>query len=85
MFFWYLKLNDSSFPAAQFFTQGYSIPCRLDRNANGDGILYIRVDIPSALIQTGIRVENFIVELNLRRREGVGEWVLCCSYNPPKT
>ena len=44
------KLN-SSFPSAQFQMQGYTTPYRLDRNANGGGLLfYVTEDIPSKKI-----------------------------------
>ena len=43
---------DSSFPTAQFKIEGYTT-FRLDRNSNWGGILlYIREDIPSALLNT---------------------------------
>ena len=43
---------DSSFPTAQFKIKGYTT-YRLDRNSNWGGILlYIREDIPSALLNT---------------------------------
>ena len=43
---------DSSFPTAQFKIEGYTT-YRLDRNSNWGGILlYIREDIPSALLNT---------------------------------
>ena len=39
---------DDSFPKEQFFMEGYSDPLRLDRDANGGGLLvYVRSDIPS--------------------------------------
>ena len=38
---------DASFPNNQFTINGFTAPYRLDRNANGGGILlYIREDIP---------------------------------------
>ena len=37
---------DASFPIGQFLLNGYSTPFRLDRNADGGGILlYVREDI----------------------------------------
>ena len=37
---------DSSFPNAQFYMYGYTTPYRLDRNANGGGLLlYLRDDV----------------------------------------
>ena len=38
---------DRSFPSLQFAIEGYAMPYRIDRNANGGGvIIYIREDIP---------------------------------------
>ena len=48
---------DSSFPSAQFHLEGYATPYRLDRNANGGGILlYIREDVPSKLLNTDLPI-----------------------------
>ena len=72
---------DSSFPSAQFYLEGYATPYRLDRNANGGGILlYIREDIPSKLLNTDLSIEGFFVEIRLRKKK----WLLCSSYNPKK-
>ena len=74
---------DETFPAAQFYLQGFCDPYRFDRNRNGGGImLYIREDIPSRLIEKKLRnnSEYFFVEINLRKKK----WLLCCSYNPHK-
>ena len=72
---------DSSFPSAQFHLEGYATPYRLDRNANGGGILlYIREDIPSKLLNTDLSIEGFFVEIRLRKKK----WLLCSSYNPKK-
>ena len=73
---------DETFPAAQFYLQGFCDPYRFDRNRNGGGImLYIREDIPSRLIEKKLRnnSEYFFVEINLRKKK----W-LCCSYNSDK-
>ena len=72
---------DSSFPSAQFHLEGHATPYRLDRNANGGGILlYIREDIPSKLLNTDLSIEGFFVEIRLRKKK----WLLCSSYNPKK-
>ena len=74
---------DETFPAVQFFLQGFCDPHQFDRNCNGVGImLYIREDIPSRLIEKKLRnnSEYFFVEINLRKKK----WLLCCSYNPHK-
>ena len=61
---------DSSFPSAQFHLEGYTTPHRLDRNANGGGILlYIREDIPSKLLNTDLSIEGFFVEIRLRKKK----------------
>ena len=41
-------------------------------------LVFIREDIPSKLIESKIRIEGILVELNLKRKK----WSLCCSYNP---
>ena len=69
---------DSSFPNGQFQIHGYSESYRFDRNGNGDGILvFIREDIPTKLIDSQMKIEEFFIELYLRRKK----WLLCCSYN----
>ena len=72
---------DSSFPTAQFHIDGYTIH-RRDKDENGGGLLlYIREDVPSALLKTDSEIEAFYVELTIRTKK----WLLCCSYNPNKT
>ena len=72
---------DSSFPTAQFHIDGYTIH-RRDRGENGGGLLlYVREDVPSALLKTDSEIEAFYVELTIRKKK----WLLCCSYNPNKT
>ena len=72
---------DSSFPSVQFHLEGYSTPYRLDRNANGGGILlYVREDIPLNLLNTELSIEEFFVEIRLRKKT----WLLCSSYNLKK-
>ena len=77
------KLDDS-FPASQFFIQGFCTPFRLDRNKNGGGILlYIRSNITSTQLNRYIiknQIEAFLVEIRIRN----SIWLLCCSYNPSK-
>ena len=71
---------DSSFPTAQFQIEGYTT-YRLDRNANGGGILlYIREDIPSTLLNSDMSIESFSIEINIRKKK----WLLVCTYNPNK-
>ena len=72
---------DDSFPARQFYIEGYTPPYRLDRNCNGDGItIYVREDIPSKLIELNDSIECIILELNFGKKK----WLLCGSYNPHK-
>ena len=41
---------DESFPVGQFITEGFGVPYKVDRNANGGGImLFVREHIPSKL------------------------------------
>ena len=71
---------DSSFPTAQFQIEGYTA-YRLDRNANGGGILlYIRENMPSTLLNSDISIESFSIEITIRKKK----WLLVCSYNPNK-
>ena len=46
------KLGES-FPTQQFAIEGYSLPCRFDRNVNGGGvIIYVGEDIPCKELTT---------------------------------
>ena len=62
---------DATFPTGQFVMAGFATPFRLDRNANGGGLLvYVRSDIPSCQIKSfkfpdGIECISF--EINLRK------------------
>ena len=70
----------SSFPAAQFQIESYTT-YRLDRNANSGGILlYIWEDIPSTLLNSNMSIENFSIEINMRKKK----WLSVCTYNPNK-
>ena len=69
---------DSSFPTT-LFQIGYTT-YRLDRNANGGGILlYIREDIPSTLLNFDMSIESVYVEINIRKK-----WLLVGTYNSNK-
>ena len=74
---------DATFPTGQFAIEGFATPFRLDRNANGGGILvYVRSDIPSHQVKSykfseGIECISF--EINLRKKK----WVLFSVYRPP--
>ena len=71
---------DSLFPTAQFQIKSYTT-YRLDRNANGGGILlYIREDLPSTLLNSDMSIESFYIEINIIKKK----WLLACTYNPNK-
>ena len=58
--------TDSSFPNGQFLT-GYTT-YRLDRNANGGGILlYIREDMSSTLLNSDMSIDSFYIEANIEK------------------
>ena len=60
---------DSGYPYAQFQIEGYTT-YRLDRNANGGGILlYIREDITSTLLNSDMSIESFYIEINLTKKK----------------
>ena len=77
------KLDDS-FPKQQFFMEGFSPPFRLDRNANGGGVLiYVREDITCKELRDHspqMNIEGIFLELNLKR----SKWLLFGGYNPNK-
>ena len=65
---------DSTFPKSQFFLHGYSEPHRLDRTANGGGLLlYLRNDIPAKPLSlvTG-NIECIILEVTISKKK----WLL---------
>ena len=78
------KLDDS-FPTSYFKIFGYSKPLRLDRTANGGGILlYIREDIPFKRLNNIVnpqKFECFFTEVKL----GKVNWLLGSFYNPSKS
>ena len=73
------KINNS-FPTSQFEIQGYT-PFRLDRSANGGGLLlYIRNDIPAKrlpLLGFG-NIKCIILGVTVSNKK----WLLGGSYNP---
>ena len=75
---------DESFPIAQFIMEGYSPPFRLDRNANGGGVLiYVRDDIACRELKNHpniTTIEGIYLELNLKR----SKWLVFGGYNPSK-
>lgn len=62
---------------------GYCKPFRLDRNANGGGVMvYINKNIPSKhlrSIKISEDIEIVIVEINFKKRK----WILLTIYRPP--
>ena len=61
---------DLFFTSAQFHLDGYATSYRLDRNTKGGGIfLYIREDIPSAIVISDLSIEEFFVEEKLRKKK----------------
>ena len=74
---------DESFPKANFLTEGFSIPYRLDRDSKGGGImLYVSDDIPSNLLAFEDKpMESLFIELNLQNTK----ILMNCSCNPHLT
>ena len=70
-------------PESEFSIDGYRTPYRLDRNANGGGILlYIREDIPSNILSKHTfseDIEGIFIEVNLR----TCKWLIFGTYHPP--
>ena len=74
--------TDYSIPLVQLHLKCYANPYRLDKNANGCGILlYKKEDIPPTLLSSDLSTEAFFVEMILKRKI----WLLCTSYNPKKS
>ena len=67
----------------QFAMQGYSKPCRFDRNRNGGSVfIYVREDIPSRELKihnTPEDIESIFIEINLIKTK----WLFCGCYHPP--
>ena len=67
----------------QFAMQGYSKPCRFDRNRNGGSVfIYVREDIPSRELKihnTPEDIESIFIEINLIKTR----WLFCGCYHPP--
>ena len=50
---------DFFFASAKFHLSSYATPCRLERDANGDGILlFVRASIPSALLISDLSIRG---------------------------
>ena len=77
---------DESFPKEQFCMKGFAPPFRLDRTANGGGVLiYVRDDITCKELEKlgghpPNNLEGIFLELNLKK----SKWLLLGGYNPNK-
>ena len=72
---------DESFPNGQFTIPGYALPCRLDRNQFGGGIIvFLPEIIPSRVLSFNKSIESLFIKLNFCKKK----WLLCCTYNPNK-
>ena len=74
---------DCTFPESQFALQGYAPPYRLDRTANGGGLLlYLRNDIPTKpLPLIAGNIECIINDVTISKKK----WLLVGIYNPTKS
>ena len=74
---------DSTFPKSQFVLQGFSHPHRLDRTANGGGLLlYLRNDIPNKpLPLIAGNIDSIITDITISKKK----WLLAGIYNPNKS
>ena len=76
------KLDDSH-PMVRPFIEGFGKPFRLDRNANGGGLLiYVRADIPCKQLEKHDfpdNIEGIFVEINFRK----SKWLILGAYQPP--
>ena len=74
---------DCTFPKPQFFIEGFSEPHRLDRTAQGGGLLlYLRSDIPAKPLPLIFgNIECIILEVSISKKK----WLLLGIYNPNKS
>ena len=74
---------DSTFPKSQCMMHGYSEPYRLDRTANGGGLLlYVRSDIPTRRLPLVTEtVECIMIEATISKKK----WLITGAYNPHKS
>ena len=76
------KLDDT-FLTSQYLVTGFSVPYRLDRNRNGDGIMiFTRDDIPNRVLTKHVfpdDIKGLFIELNFRKTK----WLLFGTYHPP--
>ena len=74
---------DESFPNGQFKIPGYALPCCLDQNQFGGGIMvFVRAYIPSRVLSLNKAIESLFIELNFRKKNRKKKWLLCYTYNP---
>ena len=60
-----------SFLKEQFQVPGYALPCRLDRNQFGGGIVvFVREDIPPRVHSLNKSIESLFTELTFVRKSG---------------
>ena len=72
----------SIFPETQFLLNGFSTPFRLDRTANGGGLLlYVRHDIPCKLLNLNSEIECIVTEVTIGKKK----MLLLGTYNSSKT
>ena len=73
---------DNTFPVNQFILNGFFMPFRLDRTANGGGLLlYVRHDIPCKLIDLETEIECIVTEETVGKKK----WLVLGTYNASKT
>ena len=73
---------DESFPNGHIIIPGYALPCRLDRNQSGGGIMvFVREKTPSRALSLNKSVESLFIELNFCKKK----WLLCSTYNPNRS
>ena len=68
-----------SFPTAQFSIEGFATPYIHGRNSIGEGLLlHMPEDIPFKRLscKTNYDIETLRVEINLKKKKVVFEWIL---------
>ena len=62
---------DESFPSRQFKIPRYALPCRIDHNQFGGGIMaFVREDISSRVVSLNKSIESLFIELNFCKKSG---------------
>ena len=74
---------DETFRASTFLMDGFSKPCRFDRNKQGEELkIYIPATIPSKILEKSSCSNNIkclFIELNFRKCK----WLLCGRHHQP--